>query len=122
MSIFEVGRLCVKIAGRDAGNRCVIIEKMDDHFVVVDGATRRRKVNINHLEPLQDLITIKANASHEEVGKQFEKLGLAVWNTKPKPAVTRPTRHKVIKNATPEPKPTKKAVKNVVSTEAPLTT
>ena len=51
MSIFSVGRVCVKIAGRDAGRKCVVVQQVNDHYVVVDGNTRRKKVNINHLEP-----------------------------------------------------------------------
>ena len=52
MSIFEVGRLCVKLAGRDSGKKCVVVEKVDQQYVLVDGATRRKKVNIRHFEPL----------------------------------------------------------------------
>ena len=46
MSIFEVGRICVKLAGRDAGSKCVIVEELDNHYVLVDGDVRRKKVNI----------------------------------------------------------------------------
>jgi len=84
MSIFEVGRLCLKLAGRDAGNPCVVVEKIDDLFVLVDGATRRRKVNINHLEPLTETLDIKDKASHEDVKKAFENKGLSVLDTKKK--------------------------------------
>ena len=30
--MMEVGRLCLKIAGRDAGMKCVIVEVIDDNF------------------------------------------------------------------------------------------
>ena len=62
MSIFEVGRICVKLAGRDAGRKCVIVEELDNLYVLVDGDVRRKKVNINHLEPIEEMLDIKEKA------------------------------------------------------------
>lgn len=86
MSVFDIGRLCVKIAGRDAGKKCVVVECVDDHFVVVDGQTRRRKVNVKHLEPLGTVLEISGQADHGQVAKAFESLGIKVRTTKPKNA------------------------------------
>ena len=74
--MIEIGRVCIKTAGRDAAKKCVIIDILDNKFVLIDGETRRRKCNILHLEPLKDVIKIKKNASHDEVKKEFGKLGL----------------------------------------------
>lgn len=82
--MIEIGRLCVKLAGRDAGLKCVVVDVLDDKFVLIDGETRRRKCNILHLEPLKDILKIKKDASHETIKKEFEKLGLKVRETKPK--------------------------------------
>lgn len=90
MSLFEIGSLAVKIAGRDAGKTCVIIDKLDELFVLIDGQTRRRKCNIKHLEPLAQTLKIKKNASHEEIKAEFKKLGLEVLDTKPKEKKERP--------------------------------
>ena len=38
--MFQVGRLCIKIAGRDAGKKCVIVSVLDDVFVLIDGEWR----------------------------------------------------------------------------------
>src|SRR3989344_4822828 len=84
MSIFSVGRMCVKLAGRDAGRKCVVVEKIDGQFVVVDGHVRRRKVNVKHLEPLNQILNLKEKATSAEVKAAFEKMGLAVWETKQK--------------------------------------
>ncbi len=65
--MFDVGRVCVKLAGRDAGKKCVIVKVIDDKFVMIDGETRRRKCNKQHLEPLAQTIDIQENASHEDV-------------------------------------------------------
>ncbi|MEK6951259.1 MAG: 50S ribosomal protein L14e [Nanoarchaeota archaeon] len=82
MSIFEVGRLVMKIAGRDAGGKGVVIEQLDNIYVLVDGGLRRKKVNIKHLEPLSVVIELNAGAAHEEVEREFKKLGLPVWERK----------------------------------------
>ena len=97
MSLFEVGRLCVKIAGRDAGRTCVVVEDLGKGYVLVDGDVRRRKVNVQHLEPMDKTVELKAKTGHAEVKKAFEKLGLAVWETKAKKAAERPKKQKVKK-------------------------
>src|SRR3990167_6019598 len=96
--MIEIGRLCVKTAGRDAGLKCVVVFILDDKFVLIDGETRRRKCNILHLEPLKDVIKIKKKDSHEDVKKEFEKLGLTIRETKPKQKTERPRK----KRKTPE--------------------
>ncbi|MBN2112436.1 50S ribosomal protein L14e [Candidatus Woesearchaeota archaeon] len=88
--MIEVGRLCVKIAGRDAGLKCVVVEVLDKNFVMIDGQTRRRKCNILHLEPLGQVVKIKAKATHSDVVSEFKKLNLEVKETKPRKAAERP--------------------------------
>ncbi len=97
MSIFDVGRLCVKIAGRDAGRKCVVVEQLDNTSVLVDGGVRRKKVNVKHLEPLNQVVKLKKGASHEEVKKEFEEIGFLVWETKAKQAAARPKKQKKVK-------------------------
>ena len=76
--VAEIGRLAVKIAGRDAGRECLIVKKLDKSHVLVDGNTRRRKCNIAHLEILSQRAKIKEDAPHEEVVKALESLGIKV--------------------------------------------
>ena len=90
--MIEVGRICVKIAGRDAGLKCVVVEVLDKNFVMIDGETRRRKCNIIHLEPLEQVIKIKAKASHADIVSEFKKLGIEIKEKKPKKAAERPRR------------------------------
>lgn len=106
--IFDVGRVCMKIAGRDAGKKCVVVESLDNTYVLVDGATRRKKVNIKHLEPLSETLEIEAKASHEDVKKAFESLGVKVLETKAKKAAERP---KKVKKKKVKPVKEKKAKK-----------
>jgi len=88
--MFDTGRVCVKIAGRDAGKTCVIIKKIDNVFVMIDGETRRRKCNLKHLEPLDKTLNVNEDASHKEVITLFkEKLKIEIKETKPKKAKSR---------------------------------
>ena len=91
--MIETGRLCVKIAGRDAGKKCIIVKVIDENYVLIDGETRRRKCNIRHIEPLKDIHKLKSG-SHEEVVKLFKKLGLEPRETKPKEHKERPKKQK----------------------------
>ncbi|MBI4150114.1 50S ribosomal protein L14e [Candidatus Woesearchaeota archaeon] len=88
--MIEVGRLCVKIAGRDAGKKCVVVDVLGKNIVLIDGQTRRRKCNVTHLEPLRDVLKIKKGAPHAEIVVVFKKLGLEVKETKAKKAAARP--------------------------------
>ncbi len=76
--MYDIGRVCLKTAGREAGKYCVIIKKIDEKFVMVTGPrdvtrVKRRRCNINHLEPLADVIKIKSDAPDEEVTRAMEK-------------------------------------------------
>ena len=80
MPAIEVGRVCVKVAGRESGRKCVIVDVMDKSFVVVTGPKRvtgvkRRRVNINHVAPTEDVIPIKRGASDEEVTQMIQADG-----------------------------------------------
>ena len=96
--MIEIGRLCVKIAGRDAGKKCVIIDILYGKYVLIDGETRRRKCNVLHLEPLNQTVKIEKNASHEDVTKALKELGIEALQTKPKPKTQKPLK----KRKTPE--------------------
>ncbi len=74
--MFEIGRVCLKIAGRDAGKYCIIIDVLDKNLVVIDGQTRRRKCNLLHLEPTNDLVKLSKGASNSEVVKALKNLKL----------------------------------------------
>jgi large subunit ribosomal protein L14e len=74
MPAIEVGRICVKIAGREAGEKCVIVEVIDDKFVEIVGTNiKNRRCNITHLEPVDQTIEIKSD-NVEEIKKELESL------------------------------------------------
>jgi large subunit ribosomal protein L14e len=115
--MFDVGRICVKIAGRDAGQKCVIVEVLDNNYVIVDGMTRRRKCNKIHLEPLNQKLDVKNKASHEDVIKAFKTIDLEVKTSKPKPKTEKPKAHAKVKTDVPKKVKKSKDAKEKSSTE-----
>ncbi len=77
MSVYDIGRLCVKTMGREAGHYCVIVDIIDKNYLLVDGLkVRRRRVNFNHIVPIAETIEIKKGAKHEEVETAIKKAKL----------------------------------------------
>jgi large subunit ribosomal protein L14e len=79
MSAMDIGRICVKLRGREKGNQCVIVDVVDRNYVVVTGppeinGVRRRRVNMSHLQPLEETIDIRRNATDEEILDLLNKL------------------------------------------------
>lgn len=74
--IMKVGRVCKKTRGKEAGRYCVIVERVDNHLVVVDGRdVERGKVNLKHLEPLPSVVDIEEGVKTQKVVKKLEKEG-----------------------------------------------
>lgn len=90
--VLEIGRVCIKTAGRDAGKHCVVIDMLDNNVALIDGATRRRKCNILHLEPTARKVDISKDADHEAVKKAFSQIGIDIKDTAPKKAGSRPSK------------------------------
>ncbi len=74
----EIGRLCVKTAGRDSGQFCAVVDILDNNKVLIDGNVRRKKCNLKHLEFLDKSLKIKKNATSDEVKKALEKEGITI--------------------------------------------
>jgi large subunit ribosomal protein L14e len=80
MPAIEVGRICQKMFGRETGKKCVIVDVMDKSFVLITGpksvtGVKRRRVNLNHIEPLEDKVDIKKGASDDDVAKALKAAG-----------------------------------------------
>ena len=72
MPAIDIGRICVKLVGREAGSKCIIVDIIDKNFVLITGPkqvnrVKRRRVNINHLQATEMKIDIKRGQSDEEV-------------------------------------------------------
>jgi large subunit ribosomal protein L14e len=112
--MLEVGQVCLKTAGREAGRYCVIVDVVDKDFVMVTGPknitkVKRRKCNVTHLEPVPIKIEIAKNASDEDVKKAYEKADVInkVKTATPEPKRAEPKAESV--EAAAEEKPKKKA-------------
>ncbi len=77
----KVGQMCMKIAGRDAGRICVVLN-VENQLALVDGDVRRKKVNLKHLEPIPQKIDVAENAGHDVVVKKFQELEISTWKGK----------------------------------------
>jgi len=78
MASIEVGRICVKLLGREAGKKCVVVDVIDKNFALVTGpksvtGVRRRRTNVDHLEPTSESVEVKKGAADEEVEKALSK-------------------------------------------------
>jgi large subunit ribosomal protein L14e len=118
MVALTAGRVCMKIAGREAGRYCVVLKKEDNAFVLVTGprlltGIKRRKCNIEHLEPSEHLIEIKDDASDEEVIAGLEKSGLItkLGLKRPSAADMKAEKAKPVKEEKPKEKQKEKAKK-----------
>lgn len=86
--MIEVGRVCVKTMGREAGRKCVVVDIIDENFVLITGpktltGVKRRRANIKHVEPTPYKLEIPRGASDDEVIKAIEKTGLRELFEKP---------------------------------------
>jgi large subunit ribosomal protein L14e len=80
MPAVEVGRICMKTAGRENGKKCVIVDVMDKSFVLITGpkavtGVKRKRANLSHIMPLQDRVDLKRGASDEEVTQMLTAEG-----------------------------------------------
>jgi large subunit ribosomal protein L14e len=76
----EVGRICVKLSGREAGKKCVIVDVVDKNFVLITGpkavsGIKRRRANISHIEPTSEKIEMKRGATDEEIVEVLKTAG-----------------------------------------------
>ncbi|MGC8710215.1 MAG: 50S ribosomal protein L14e [Candidatus Micrarchaeia archaeon] len=71
MALIEIGRVCIKKYGRDAGSRAVVTKVIDKNFVNIITAQRQkeRRCNIRHLEFISEKADISNN---EQIAKALE--------------------------------------------------
>jgi large subunit ribosomal protein L14e len=99
--MIEVGRICVKTAGRDSNRYCVVLEKIDDNYVIIDGEVRRRKVNVKHLEPSKKKVDVKKDTSKDKCIELIKSSGFEI----------RTPKKRIIKKAKSKAEPKKKTAK-----------
>ena len=72
--MMDVGRVCVKRVGRDAGALVVILKVLDDNYVLVEGpTTKRTRCNKRHLIPTEKVLPVREDMPREEILKLLEE-------------------------------------------------
>jgi len=80
MPAIEIGRICVKTAGREAGKKCIIVDVIDKNFVLITGPNKinkvkRRRVNMKQIEPTNDKIEIQKGAEDKVIEQTIDSSG-----------------------------------------------
>lgn len=74
MRALEVGSVCVKTTGREAGHKAVVLEEVDDNFVLVQGPkVRKRKCNVLHLIPIGKKISVSKSVTQKELEQKLSE-------------------------------------------------
>ena len=78
MTAIDIGRVCVKLLGREAGKKCIVVDIVDKNFVLITGpkqlnGVKRRRVNVGHIEPTERKADIKRGESDEELIKALDE-------------------------------------------------
>lgn len=79
--LFDIGRCCVILRGRRAGKKAIVVEIIDENFVLITGPAslngiKRRRMNVDHLIPLNVRLNIERGASDEMVLKAIREHNL----------------------------------------------
>tara|TARA_Y100000034_G_scaffold49440_1_gene61155 strand:+ start:867 stop:1220 length:354 start_codon:yes stop_codon:yes gene_type:complete len=109
--IYEIGRIVLKTKGRDANKPAVIVDLVDDNYVLIDGFVRRKKCNIAHLEPLDKTVKVKKTDKTESIKKILTKEGFKVKEKIIKKSPRKPKEEKKEKKPKKEKKEKKKTKK-----------
>lgn len=72
LNLIEIGRIVVKITGREALRKAVVVDIIDKNYVLITGpptlnGVKRRRVNINHLESTKKKLSITRQATDADV-------------------------------------------------------
>ena len=68
----------MKLTGRETGKKCVVVDVIDKNFALITGpksvtGVRRRRTNVDHLEPTSETVEVKKGAADDEVEKALTK-------------------------------------------------
>jgi len=79
--LIDIGRIVVILRGRRAGKKAVVVDIVDENFVLVTGpkelnGVKRRRMNVDHLMPLAIKLDIPRGANDEDVLKALKDRNL----------------------------------------------
>ncbi len=78
MPAIDVGRICVKLSGREAGKKCIVVDIVDKNFVLITGpkqlnGVKRRRVNVSHIEATERKMNVRRGESDAELMKALDE-------------------------------------------------
>ena len=77
MTVFEIGRVCIKIRGRHAGKKVAVVLGPEKGFVEIEGAgIKKKRCNMMHLFATRHKIGIAKNSPRAEVEKLLKGVRL----------------------------------------------
>lgn len=89
--LLDIGQACIKTAGHEKNEKCLVVDTVDDNFVLISGPrVKRRRCNIKHLEVLPQKLGISKGASDEEVFKAMLDAGIVPKDIKPRKGKIKP--------------------------------
>jgi large subunit ribosomal protein L14e len=70
--MIDIGRIVVKTSGREALKKAVVVDIIDKNYVLITGppklsGIKRRRVNVNHIEPTNKKLDITRKATDADV-------------------------------------------------------
>jgi len=86
--LFDIGRCCVILRGRRAGKKAIVVDIIDENFVLITGppqvnGVKRRRMNIDHLLPINVRLNIERGANDEDVLKALKEQNLENFMKEP---------------------------------------
>ena len=110
------GRVCVKIAGREAGNVCVVLSA-EKGKALIEGMVKKRECSLKHLEPLPKMVKVTKSSTKKEVLDLLVGLNLVSKEEAEKFANKKPSEVKEKPVHKRKEKPKKEAKKKAVKKE-----
>lgn len=117
MVSLAVGTVCMKVAGRESGAICCVVKPIDKTFIMVTGpklvtGIKRRRCNIEHLEPTEIKLEIKEDATDEEIIEAYKKANVITKFNLKLPSAGEMKAEKTKVQANPEKRETRKESKD----------
>lgn len=90
MPAIDIGRICIKTVGREAGKKCIIVDIADKNFVLITGpkelnGVKRRRVNVNHIQITERKVDVKRGESDQDLVKTLDQETQSYLREKAKP-------------------------------------
>ncbi len=75
MTGLEIGTVCVKLAGRTAGQKVVVLEldKKKSFATIIGEKIKKKQCNLKHLMPLDKIIKVSKSTTQKDIAKLLKE-------------------------------------------------